>query len=77
MVTLKMTETTNKYSVWILGHIVRQNITFGEAMDRIRYDRVVRATALVQDFRQLSAGDMTLVGENGAGLSGGQKARIK
>ena len=60
-----------------LDYIVRQNITFGEAMDRTRYDKVVRATALVKDFSKWSAGDMTLVGENGTGLSGGQKARIK
>lgn len=62
---------------WIFTSTVRQNITFGQAMERSRYDKVVRCTALNTDFAQLSGGDMTVVGENGTGLSGGQKARIK
>lgn len=62
---------------WIFTSTVRQNITFGQSMDRLRYDEVVRCTALKTDFAQLSAGDMTVVGENGTGLSGGQKARVK
>lgn len=62
---------------WIFTSTVRQNITFGQPMNRLRYDEVVRCTALKADFAQLSAGDMTVVGENGTGLSGGQKARVK
>ena len=30
----------------------------------------------VQDFKQLPYGDLTLVGEKGVTLSGGQKARV-
>lgn len=62
---------------WIFTSTVRQNITFGQPLDRLRYDEVIRCTALKKDFTQLSAGDMTVVGENGTGLSGGQKSRIK
>lgn len=62
---------------WIFASTVRQNITFGQQMDRTRYDAVIQCTALEKDFEQLSNGDMTVVGENGTGLSGGQKARIK
>lgn len=32
--------------------------------------------SLLQDVRELSYGDLTLVGERGVKLSGGQKARI-
>lgn len=62
---------------WIFNSTIRQNILFGRAMDQARYDRIVRCTDLWQDFKQFSDGDMTFVGENGAGLSGGQKSRIK
>lgn len=62
---------------WIFTSTIRQNITFGQPLDRMRYDEIVKCTALAKDFGQLSAGDLTLVGENGTGLSGGQKSRIK
>lgn len=62
---------------WIFTSTVRQNITFGQSMDRARYDEVIKCTAMTRDLQLFSDGDMTLVGERGAGLSGGQKARIK
>lgn len=37
---------------------------------------MVRVCALLKDFQQFSHGDQTLVGERGASLSGGQRARI-
>ncbi|KAJ1523375.1 hypothetical protein ONE63_001242 [Megalurothrips usitatus] len=61
---------------WLFSASVRQNITFGSAFDRKRYDRVVRACALLADFAQFPFGDLTLVGERGSSLSGGQKARV-
>lgn len=62
---------------WVFAGSVRQNILFGQEMDRNRYDMVVKACALEKDFEQLEFEDRTLVGERGASLSGGQKARIK
>lgn len=62
---------------WVFASSVRQNILFGEQMDRKRYDLVVKACALERDFDQLEYADRTLVGERGILLSGGQKARIK
>lgn len=62
---------------WVFAGTVRQNILFGLAMDRERYDAVVEACALLKDFDHLEHGDSTIVGERGASLSGGQKARIK
>lgn len=62
---------------WTFTSTIRQNITFGLPMDRDRYDEVTKCADLCKDFKQFNNGDMTLVGENGAGLSGGQKARIK
>lgn len=62
---------------WVFASSVRQNILFGEKMDRKRYDLVVKACALEKDIDQLEYADRTLVGERGILLSGGQKARIK
>lgn len=62
---------------WVFAGTVRQNILFGQEMDRERYDAVVKTCALVKDFDQLENGDRTVIGDRGASLSGGQKARIK
>uniref|UniRef100_A0A182P629 Uncharacterized protein n=1 Tax=Anopheles epiroticus TaxID=199890 RepID=A0A182P629_9DIPT len=61
---------------WVFSGTVRQNILFGQPMEKDRYEAVVRACALVTDFEQLPDGDRTMIGERGAALSGGQKARI-
>lgn len=61
---------------WVFGSTVRQNILFGQPYDRQRYQKVVKACALLKDFKQFSQGDQTIVGERGTSLSGGQKARI-
>jgi ATP-binding cassette subfamily C (CFTR/MRP) protein 4 len=61
---------------WLFTASVRQNILFGQPMDKNRYRQVVRACALERDFQLLPHGDMTIVGERGVTLSGGQRARI-
>jgi len=49
---------------------------FGQPYDKDRYENVVNVCALARDFEQLPYGDKTLVGDRGAALSGGQRARI-
>lgn len=61
---------------WLLNDSVQKNITFGQAYEHQRYINVVNACALNKDFQQLPHGDMTIVGERGVNLSGGQKARV-
>ncbi|KAG5878881.1 hypothetical protein JTB14_005772 [Gonioctena quinquepunctata] len=61
---------------WLFGATVRQNIVFGAEFDKQRYHDVVKACALEKDFEQFDNGDLTIVGDRGASLSGGQKARI-
>ncbi|XP_058822716.1 ATP-binding cassette sub-family C member 4-like [Topomyia yanbarensis] len=61
---------------WVFAGTVRQNILFGHPMENDRYDSVVSSCALLRDFEQLPDGDKTIIGERGAALSGGQKARI-
>ncbi|XP_045503254.1 probable multidrug resistance-associated protein lethal(2)03659 isoform X2 [Colias croceus] len=61
---------------WLFAGSVRQNILFGQPMDRPRYNAVVRRCALDRDFTLFPHGDKTVVGERGVSLSGGQRARI-
>lgn len=49
---------------------------FGQEYNKSRYTKVIRACALEKDFAQFPHGDLTIVGDRGASLSGGQKARI-
>ncbi|XP_034668148.1 probable multidrug resistance-associated protein lethal(2)03659 [Drosophila subobscura] len=60
---------------WLFNASLRDNILFGLPMDKHRYRRVVQKCALERDF-ELLQGDRTVVGERGASLSGGQRARI-
>ncbi|KAL7730042.1 hypothetical protein ACLKA6_009329 [Drosophila palustris] len=61
---------------WLFTGSVRENILFGLTLDKHRYRTVVKKCALERDFELLPQGDKTIVGERGASLSGGQKARI-
>ncbi|XP_069668825.1 probable multidrug resistance-associated protein lethal(2)03659 isoform X2 [Periplaneta americana] len=61
---------------WLFTGPIRQNILFGQPLDKGRYRQVIRACALERDFQLLPNGDKTIVGERGVTLSGGQKARI-
>lgn len=61
---------------WVFASSIRQNILFGEKMDRRRYEMVVKACDLEKDFNQLEYGDQTLIGQK-AMLSTGQFSRIK
>lgn len=54
---------------------VRENVLFGMEFDKQRYHEVFQVCCLQDDMDQLPNGDMTLVGERGHLLSGGQKAR--
>ncbi|XP_045113643.1 multidrug resistance-associated protein 1-like isoform X2 [Portunus trituberculatus] len=61
---------------WLQNATLRDNITWGQAYDTVRYRQVVRACALQADLDVLPAGDLTEIGENGINMSGGQKQRI-
>lgn len=61
---------------WVFGGSIRQNILFGQEYNEKRYQEVISVCALERDFSLLPHGDRTLVGERGATLSGGQRARI-
>ncbi|KAJ1731156.1 hypothetical protein LPJ61_002673 [Coemansia biformis] len=61
---------------WLRNATIRDNILFGEPLDRERYDSVLRMCALGPDLDVLLAGDLTEIGERGITLSGGQRQRV-
>ncbi|CAL8406687.1 unnamed protein product [Arctogadus glacialis] len=61
---------------WVFPGTIRGNILFGKELDPAKYEKVLRACALKRDMELLPDGDLTLIGDRGATLSGGQKARV-
>jgi ATP-binding cassette subfamily C (CFTR/MRP) protein 4 len=55
---------------------VRENVLIGQDWDKEWYEKVINACGLDVDYKQLRQGDMTIVGDRGVQLSGGQRARI-
>uniref|UniRef100_A0A1A9WTQ7 Multidrug resistance-associated protein lethal(2)03659 n=1 Tax=Glossina brevipalpis TaxID=37001 RepID=A0A1A9WTQ7_9MUSC len=61
---------------WVFEGTIRDNVVFVEDFNERRYKRVLRACDLERDLELMPRGDLTVVGERGVSLSGGQKARI-
>uniref|UniRef100_A0A3Q2X474 Multidrug resistance-associated protein 4 n=1 Tax=Haplochromis burtoni TaxID=8153 RepID=A0A3Q2X474_HAPBU len=61
---------------WVFPGTIRSNILFGKQLNPKKYERVLRACALKKDLQLFPDGDLTLIGDRGATLSGGQKARV-
>lgn len=61
---------------WLQSMCIRDNILFYSPYDEQRYKRTLDACELIPDLANFKHGDLSFVGENGIGLSGGQKARV-
>ncbi|XP_067619706.1 probable multidrug resistance-associated protein lethal(2)03659 [Eurosta solidaginis] len=61
---------------WVFEGTVRDNIVFVDSYNERRYKKVIKACSLERDLELMSNGDLTIVGERGVSLSGGQKARV-
>ncbi len=61
---------------WIVNDTVMNNILFGKPFNRKKYEETIHFACLKRDFELFTHGDQTMIGEKGATLSGGQKARI-
>lgn len=61
---------------FLMSGSVRENILFFRPFDEMRYRTVLTACELWADFAIYPDGELTIVGERGVTLSGGQKARI-
>ncbi|XP_041806324.1 ATP-binding cassette sub-family C member 4-like [Chelmon rostratus] len=76
VVKVKGELTYTSQQPWILPGTIRSNILFGKALNPKKYDRVLRACALKRDMDLMPGGDLAMVEDRGANLSGGQKARV-
>ena len=63
-------------SPWLQSMSIRENILFHSPHESTRYEQVLEACALTTDLAGFKDGDRSNIGENGIGLSGGQKARV-
>jgi ABC-type multidrug transport system fused ATPase/permease subunit len=61
---------------WLQSMTIRDNILFFNRYDPSRYRDVLDACELLTDMVSFKNGDLSFIGENGIGLSGGQKARV-
>jgi ABC-type multidrug transport system fused ATPase/permease subunit len=61
---------------WLESMSIRENILFSSPYEPSRYREVLEACALMPDMANFQHGDLSQIGENGIGLSGGQKARV-
>jgi ATP-binding cassette subfamily C (CFTR/MRP) protein 4 len=64
-------------SPWIVSGTIKENILMGKEEDISFYDEVIEYCCLDKDLENFTNyGDLTIVGDRGITLSGGQKARI-
>lgn len=61
---------------WLQSMSIRENILFNSPYDQVRYRQTLDVCALLPDVASFQHGDLSPIGENGIGLSGGQKARV-
>jgi len=61
---------------WIQNNTLRGNVLFDMPYDPEWYKECLKASALMDDIKMMTDGDMTEIGERGINLSGGQKARV-
>ncbi|KAJ2032619.1 ATP-binding cassette glutathione S-conjugate transporter ycf1 [Coemansia sp. S3946] len=61
---------------WIMNDTLRANILFGREYEEVYYWKVLHACALTDDLEMWPNNDMTIIGENGMNISGGQRARL-
>ncbi|KAK1755846.1 putative ATP-dependent permease [Echria macrotheca] len=61
---------------WLESMSIRDNILFCAPYEKARFDAVIEACCLKPDLEKFRAKDLATIGENGVGLSGGQRARV-
>jgi len=61
---------------WILTASIKDNILMNKCEDETKYWKTTEACCLSEDFKEMAHQDMTMIGDKGVNISGGQKARI-
>ncbi|KAJ2805096.1 Multidrug resistance-associated protein 1, partial [Coemansia helicoidea] len=63
-------------SPWIMNDTMRANVLFGREYDAEFFASVIYACALTEDIAMWPDADLTVIGERGINISGGQRARL-
>ncbi|EAH4708259.1 ABC transporter ATP-binding protein [Campylobacter jejuni] len=63
-------------NIYLFNDSIAKNITFGDAVDEEKLNRIIKQANLEHFIKNLSQGMQTKVGDGGSNLSGGQKQRI-
>ena len=63
-------------SPWIFSGTLRDNVTFNRPFDSTKFQKVIDGCVLSKDIEQFPESDLTIVGERGIVLSGGQRTRV-
>ncbi|KAJ2604012.1 ABC transporter C member 13 [Coemansia sp. RSA 1722] len=61
---------------WIMNDTLRANIVFGREFEKKFFWKVINACALTEDLRSWPDSDLTVIGDRGINISGGQRARV-
>lgn len=61
---------------WIQNGTIRSNVLFGLDYNEKRFKEALEFSCLAEDLSEMPKGDLTLIGDKGINLSGGQRARI-
>ena len=64
------------HTPWVFSGTLRENVVFGRSFSPYLYRQVLDVCDLTKDLVGLPSGDMTRLGQHGASLSGGQRARV-
>ncbi|KAJ1777833.1 hypothetical protein LPJ54_002128 [Coemansia sp. RSA 1824] len=63
-------------SPWIINDTLKANIIFGRDYNPMLYKQVIHACAFAEDLQMWPEGDLTIIGDRGINISGGQRARL-
>ncbi|XP_031568580.1 multidrug resistance-associated protein 4-like [Actinia tenebrosa] len=61
---------------WTFSGTVRDNIVFGKTFDKMKYQRILDLSGLQKDMKRFPKGDLSMIGQRGVVLSGGQRSRV-
>jgi ATP-binding cassette subfamily C (CFTR/MRP) protein 1 len=61
---------------WTINSTIQAGVCGESSFDERFYQEVIECCGLQEDLRNLSKGDMTIIGSKGISLSGGQKSRL-
>lgn len=61
---------------WTVGQTIRENILMGLPYDAVRFQEALKLSCFLEDLEYLPNRELTIVGNRGVNLSGGQKTRL-